>query len=107
MVNNIYISAGNKTGMRICVYDWALHTIGGGQKFDCKIAEHLSRKHDVDILSLFPINRKMLEEEYSVDFSGIRNFRHLYKESRVNPTFLHLMSFRKEVKIGKVALYRR
>ena len=81
--------------MRICVYDWALHSIGGGQKFDCKIAEHLSKTNDVDILSLFPVSKKQLEEAYAVDFSRIKNFRYLYKKSSLNPTLLHLFSFRK------------
>jgi glycosyltransferase involved in cell wall biosynthesis len=87
--------------MKICIYDWCLHTIGGGQKFDCKIAEYLSKKHNVDILSLFPINKKKLEDAYSVDFSKIENFRYLYKKNNLNPMFLHLLSFRKVSKIAK------
>lgn len=87
--------------MRICVYDWCLHSIGGGQKFDCKIAEHLSKKYDVDILSLFPINKKRLEEEYAVNFSRIKNFRYLYKKKILDHSLLVLLSFRKVSKIAK------
>lgn len=87
--------------MKICIYDWCLHTIGGGQKFDCKIAEHLSKKHEVDILSLLPVDRKKLEEAYSVDFSRIKKFRHLYKKIALNPNLFSLSSFRKVSRIAK------
>lgn len=58
--------------MKICVYDWALHSFGGGQKFDCKIAEHLSKKHDVDLLTLFSIDKGVLEKAYNLDLSKVR-----------------------------------
>ncbi len=87
--------------MRILVYDWALHSIGGGQKFDCKIAEHLSKKHDVDILTLFSVDKKKLENAYAVNFSRIKKFRHLYKKAVLNPSLLVLLSSRKVSKISK------
>jgi glycosyltransferase involved in cell wall biosynthesis len=87
--------------MKILIYDWALHTIGGGQKFDCKVAEYLSKKHEVDILSLFPVNRKRLEEAYQLDLSKIGNFKYLYKKSKINPNLLHLFSFKKISRIAK------
>ena len=76
--------------MKILVYDWALHTVGGGQKFNCKIAEHLSKKHEVDILTLFPVNKKNLEELYSVNLSKVHIFS-LYENSQVPSTLLKLL----------------
>ena len=84
--------------MKICVYDWALHSLGGGQKFDCKIAEHFSKNHDVTLLSLFPIDKKKLEKIYSLDLSKVET-QHLYKKG--NPAILHLLSYRKVSKISK------
>jgi len=86
--------------MKVLFYDWCLHNIGGGQKFDCKIAEHLSKKNEVDILTLFPVDKKKLEELYSVDLSRIRKFRHLYNNSNANPPFLHLISFERVSRIS-------
>lgn len=87
--------------MKICLYDWALHSIGGGQRFDCKVAEHLSKHHNVDMLSLFPINKEKLEQAYGVDLSRIKNFRHLYRKSRLNPSLLHILSFRRVSRIAR------
>ncbi|MFH0831797.1 MAG: glycosyltransferase [archaeon] len=86
--------------MKICLYDWCLHAIGGGQKFNCKIAEHLSKSNDVDILSMFPADKKKLEEMYSVDFSNI-TFRHLYEKAFLNPALLVLLSSRRVESIAR------
>lgn len=75
--------------MRILFYDWALHTIGGGQKFNCKIAEHLSKKHQVEIITLFPVDRQKLEKIYSVDLSKIKIIN-LYKKEKNNDTLLKI-----------------
>jgi glycosyltransferase involved in cell wall biosynthesis len=87
--------------MKVLFYDWCLHNIGGGQKFDCKIAEHLSKKNEVDILTLFPVDRKKLEKAYSVDLSKVKRFRYLYKNSKANASFLHLISFKKVSRISE------
>ena len=89
--------------MRILVYDWSLFRFGGGQKFNCKIIEHFSKKHSVDILTLFQINVSEIEKAYNVDFSRINKIIYLFKKNRINinPTFLHLLSFKKVSKISK------
>jgi len=88
--------------MKILVYDWCLHVIGGGQKVNCRIAEHLSKKHDVDILTLFPIKKQELEKIYSVDFSKIGKIIFLYPERRANDSLLFTLCFRKVSKIARV-----
>lgn len=87
--------------MKILVYDWSLFSFGGGQKFDCKIIEHLSKKHEVDVLTLFPINLNEIEKAYDADLSRINKVITLYSERKGNPSFLHLISFRKVSKISK------
>lgn len=87
--------------MKICIYDWALHSIGGGQKFNCKIAEYLSKKHDVDILTLFPADKKRIEKFYSVDFSKVKEMRYLCKKKILDPSLLMLLSFRRVSRIAK------
>ncbi|MBI4448084.1 glycosyltransferase family 4 protein [Candidatus Woesearchaeota archaeon] len=76
--------------MRVCVYDWALHSFGGGQKFDCKIAEHLSKKHDVDLLTLFPVEKKVLEKAYNINLSKV-NIKWVYKK-KCCPAYLKMLS---------------
>ncbi len=87
--------------MKILFYDWALHNLGGGQKFDCKIIEHLSKKHDVDILTLFPIDIKKIEQAYNVDFSRIKRVISLYDKNNGNSSKLHLFSYKKVSEISK------
>lgn len=77
--------------MKILFYDWALHTIGGGQKFNCKIIEHLLKKHDVDIVTLFPIDLKQLEKFYSVNLSKAKIIT-LYPNSSLNPALLKIIA---------------
>lgn len=85
--------------MKILFYDWALHNIGGGQKFNCKIIEHLSKNHAVDVLTLFPADKKRLEEYYSVDLSKVRLIN-LYDSSKINQTLLKIMISKKISKLS-------
>jgi glycosyltransferase involved in cell wall biosynthesis len=87
--------------LRILIYDWSLFNFGGGQKFNCKIIDYLSKKYDVDILTLFPINLREIEKTYNVDFSKVNKLRFLFKKRKLNPSFLHLISFKKVSKISK------
>lgn len=89
--------------MKACVYDWALHTIGGGQKTSCKIAEQLSKNEDleVDLLTLFAVNKKQLEKFYDADLSKVK-LRYLYPfVNRSIGSRLHLLSPRRISKISK------
>jgi len=87
--------------MKILIYDWCLHTVGGGQKVNCRMAEHLSKKYNTDILTMFPIKKQYLERYYSVDLSRVGKIRHLYKKSAMNPYLFFLISFRKVSKIAQ------
>ena len=83
--------------MKICVYDWALHTIGGGQRNSCKIAEHLSKRkgNDMDLLTLFRVDKKTLEYYYSADLSKV-NLLYLYPGfKKKDMSILHLTNFKK------------
>lgn len=71
--------------MKILFYDWALDKIGGGQKFNCKIIAHLSKKHSVDVLTLFPVEKRTLEKYYNVNLKEV-NFLYLLKKPLINPT---------------------
>ncbi|MFQ5532176.1 MAG: glycosyltransferase, partial [Candidatus Nanoarchaeia archaeon] len=87
--------------MKILFYDWALHSIGGGQKFNCKIAEYLAKQgHEIDILTLFPVNKKKLEDYYSVDISKI-NIIPLYEKNNIPPTILKLLVSTKISKLSE------
>lgn len=78
--------------MKICVYEWALHRIGGGQKVFMKMAECLSREHDVDILTLFKVERQWIEREYSVKLPNV-NIRSLFEERDTKrESYLHTIS---------------
>lgn len=87
--------------MKMLIYDWSLFNFGGGQKFNCKIIEYLSKTYDVDILTLFPINIKEIEKAYNVDFSRVKKIIILYKKSKINPSFLHLITSNRVSKISK------
>lgn len=87
--------------MKILVYDWCLHIVGGGQKVNCRIAEYLSKRHDVDILTLFPAKKQNLEGYYSLDLSRIGRIRNIYKKSSLNTSLLSMLVFRKVSKIAK------
>jgi|GEM_PF-2443216 glycosyltransferase involved in cell wall biosynthesis len=87
--------------MRILIYDWCLHVIGGGQKVNCRIAEHLSKKYKTDILTMFPTKKQDLERYYSVDLSRVGKIMHLYEKSNINSYLLFLISFRKVSKIAR------
>lgn len=51
----------------VCLYDHALHFIGGGQKYGCTIAECLQETYDVTLLSNKPVTRSKLEKWYDLD----------------------------------------
>lgn len=85
--------------MKILFYEWALHDIGGGQKFNCKIIEHLSKNHVIDVLTLFPVSKKRLESYYSVDLSKTRIIN-LYDSSKIHQTLLKLLVSKKVSKMS-------
>jgi GT2 family glycosyltransferase len=50
----------------VCIYDHALHFIGGGQKYGCTIAEALQNDFSVTLVSNKKINIKTLEKWYNL-----------------------------------------
>jgi hypothetical protein len=77
--------------MNICVYEWALHRIGGGQKVFVKIAEALSKKHDVTILTLFKVDIKDLERGYNSNLKNVK-IRYLFESKNYsNESLLHTL----------------
>lgn len=86
--------------MKILFYDWSLHIIGGGQKVNCKIIEHLSKKHKVDVLTLYPIEKKILEKYYSVDLSKVL-ITNLFNKTKIHTSLLKLFASNKVSNISK------
>ena len=57
--------------MKICIFHPHLNNFGGGELVALNIAKALSKKHDVEILSSFKVNKQYLEKFFSFDLSGI------------------------------------
>ncbi|MBA4336714.1 glycosyl transferase family 2 [bacterium] len=54
----------------VCLYDHALHFIGGGQKYGCTIAESLRKDYDVTFVCNKPVTVKQLEKWYDLNLDG-------------------------------------
>lgn len=54
----------------VCLYDHALHFIGGGQKYGCTIPESLQKDYDVKFICNKPVTIKDLEKWYDLDLSA-------------------------------------
>lgn len=65
-----------------------------------KIAEILSKKQDITVLSLFPVDKKLYEKAYSLDLSRV-SMRHLYDKWFERAEQLHLLSAGKVSRISK------
>lgn len=74
--------------MKILVYEWALHRIGGGQKVFAKIAECLSKDNDVTFLSLFRADLKEIGIWYNCDLSKVKS---IYLFEKGNESILHTL----------------
>lgn len=57
--------------MRIGIYNRWLSTLGGGEKHSLAIAEYLSHKHDVDVLSHKPVSKELAEKTLALDLSRV------------------------------------
>lgn len=53
----------------VCIYDHALHFIGGGQKYGCTIAESLQDDYDVTFICNKPVTVKQLEKWYDLNLN--------------------------------------
>ncbi|MGD9276214.1 MAG: glycosyltransferase [Candidatus Pacearchaeota archaeon] len=86
--------------MKILFYDWSLHIIGGGQKVNCKIMEHLAKKNNVDVLTLYPLNKKTLEGLYKVNLSKI-NFSYLTDNKKIHSSLMKLFLSKRVSELSK------
>ncbi len=68
MINEIELYLGLRKP-QVCLYDHALHFIGGGQKYGATMAEALQKDFDVTYISNKPITIKKLEDWYNLDLS--------------------------------------
>ena len=57
--------------MRVGIYNRWLSTLGGGEKYDLTIAEHLSHLHDVEIISHTEVDKRFASERLNVDLSRV------------------------------------
>jgi len=58
--------------MRIGIYNANLHTMGGGEKYICVVAEFLSRTHNVEFITKKSFDKKLIEEKLHLDLSNIK-----------------------------------
>ena len=56
---------------KIGIYNLHLQAMGGGERMALVLAEHLSQRHDVSLISTAPIDAAGLEEFFEVDLSRI------------------------------------
>jgi glycosyltransferase involved in cell wall biosynthesis len=77
--------------MKILFYEWSWYNIGGGQKFTAKIAEYLSKKHEVTLVTLFPIDKEKMKKYYSVDLSRIKVIPLFEKKQEISVTLLKIL----------------
>jgi hypothetical protein len=57
--------------MRIGIYDRWLGTLGGGERHCLAVAEHLSHRHEVSVISHTPQVRKLIESRFELDLSAV------------------------------------
>jgi glycosyltransferase involved in cell wall biosynthesis len=57
--------------MRVGFYNRWLATLGGGEKHSLAIAEHLSSKHRVEVITHKPVPRQLVEDRLGLDMSRV------------------------------------
>lgn len=58
--------------LKIGIYDRYLDTFGGGEKDFCVLAEALSARHQVELVSNRAVKKEDLEERLNVDLSRVK-----------------------------------
>ncbi|MFH1249424.1 MAG: glycosyltransferase [archaeon] len=86
--------------MNICIYEWAMHRIGGGQKVFIKMAEALSENHKVELLSLYNVDKKDLEKIYSADLSKVNLIFLFNSKDYKKESYFHTLSAGKVSRIS-------
>lgn len=62
--------------LKVGIFNPYLDTFGGGEKDNCVMAESLSEKYDVDIVSAKKVPKEELESRFNVDLKGV-TMRHV------------------------------
>lgn len=57
--------------MRVAIYNRWLATLGGGEKHSLAIAEYLSRRHAVQVLSHTPVPKDVVASRLNLNLSGV------------------------------------
>lgn len=57
--------------MKVGIYDRYLATMGGGERYACKMAEVLSHSHEVDLISERPVDLEKVGEQLHIDLSRV------------------------------------
>lgn len=57
--------------MKVGLYNRWLPTLGGGEKYSLSVAEHLSRNHQVMVLSHEEVSKDLAAERLKLDLSGV------------------------------------
>lgn len=57
--------------MKVGIYNRWLATLGGGEKYSLSIAEHLSGRHQVTVLSHQEVPKELAAERLKLDLSGV------------------------------------
>ena len=75
---------------RVCLYDHALHFIGGGQKYGCTIAECLQKEYDTTLIANKKIDTKTLNKWYDLNLTNckikIAKLDINKNDEKINPT---------------------
>jgi len=89
MINEIELYLGLRKP-KICLYDHALHFIGGGQKYGCTIAECLQKDYNVNFIANKKIDIKTLSKWYDLDLKNckikIAKLDINKNDEKINPT---------------------
>lgn len=95
MINEIELYLGLRKP-RICLYDHALHFIGGGQKYGATIAEGLQKDFDVTYITNKPVTIKNIEDWYDLTLSKCKlkiiELPICKKEKLINPSKAETMA---------------
>jgi glycosyltransferase involved in cell wall biosynthesis len=72
LLARLEVIQGYRSKPSLAIYDHALHTVGGGQKYACTMAALLQDDYEITFLSNKPVTIKMLEIWYRLDLSRCR-----------------------------------
>ncbi len=71
--------------MRVGIYNRWLFTLGGGEKYGLTVAEYLSRRHSVDVITHKPVAKEIAAQRLNLDLSRV-NFVNVPEHSAIEIT---------------------